>query len=152
MVCFIAFFTDLLSQSGRGRALGYVFARIRAAVRPKEHPVLDRADHRRQVIDYQWQIHLWRSGNITIWNLPIHFAVCLKPLGFKYKLFYFPTLLTDLKCNFQLELCNLNKLEKLLIVVPGINNLPNIFKLTTYTFNFALQVCLFLFYRHFVTY
>jgi len=53
MVCFIAFFTDLLSQSGRGRALGYVFARIRAAVRPKEHPVLDRADHRCQVIDYQ---------------------------------------------------------------------------------------------------
>jgi hypothetical protein len=39
-----------------------------------------------------------------------------------------------------IEQCNLSSLEKLLIVVPGINNLPNILKLTTYTVNFVLQV------------
>lgn len=48
--------------------------------------------------------------------------------------------LDDLYVCDLIERSNLTNLDKLLIVVPGLNNLPNILKLTTSTFNFVLQV------------
>ena len=51
--------------------------------------------------------------------------------------------LDDLYVCDLIERCNLSNLEKLLVVVPGLNNLPNILKLSSSTFNFVLQVGLF---------
>lgn len=48
--------------------------------------------------------------------------------------------LDDLYVCDLIERSNLVNLEKLLIVVPGINNLPSILKISSYTFNFVLSV------------
>ena len=46
----------------------------------------------------------------------------------------------DYICGLLID-CSLYKLEKLLIVVPGVNNLPGVIKLTMHTVSFVMDFC-----------